>query len=201
MKLRGLLLHIARMSSKSQIKSITIPCAIYEYMLKSFFQKHITNGCLSGIAPGHGTNLNERFHRKLNRSLVVGVTLISPELITAILTALFYHHNKSLCGKKHKHNSEIVPIRHPPLKVVYNHNEGQVIPNNYIVKIKQLLPVTNTFPNDSYADEIFEKLYCMIRQQYQVVQELKGQCTNKTVTIYDMVPFDPDEINSSTETR
>ena len=147
--------------------------------------------------------MNERFHRKLNRCLVVGVTLISPELITAILTVLFYHHNKSLSGKNHKCNSEVIPIRHPPLKAVYNHNESHPIPKNYILKINQYLPVTNVFPNDAYAEEIFKKLYCMIRQQYHVVQALKERCTNKTITLYDLVPFDSEEeeIICSMDTR
>ena len=70
-----------------------------------------------------------------------------------------------------------------------------------MVKINQLLPETNTFPNDPYADEIFEKLCCMIRQQYHVVKVLKERWTNKTVTIYDMVPFDSAEISSSMEIR
>ena len=121
------------------------------------------------------------------------MTLISPELITAILTVLFYHHNKKI----DKFNKEITPVRHPPLKVVYNHHEGQPIPVHYMLKINRLLPETNSFPIGPYADVIFEKLCTMLRHQYRIVLALKERCTNKTVTIYDMVPFDSAEIKSS----
>ena len=82
--------------------------------------------------------MNERFHRKLNRCLVVGVTLISPELINAILTVLFYHHNKSLCGKKHYCNSEVIPVPHPKLQVVYDHPAH--LPTYILEKVDHMLP-------------------------------------------------------------
>ena len=68
---------------------------------------------MSGILPGESTSINERFHRKLNRCVAIGVSIIGPELLIAILSVLFYRHNKSLEGMKHDCNSEIVPIAHP----------------------------------------------------------------------------------------
>ena len=57
-------------------------------------------------------------------------------------------------------------------------------------KINPLLPVTTQFLDDSYADQIFGKLYSTIQQQHRALIALKARCVNKTVTIYDMVPFD-----------
>lgn len=56
---------------------------------------HIEQNCLSDINPGHGTEGNERLHRTLNRSCVVGATLIGHELIKMLLAVIFFHHNRS----------------------------------------------------------------------------------------------------------
>ena len=59
--------------------------------------KHIASGCLSEIAPGDGTNRNERFHRFLrsffNKSKI-GITLAY-----ALMSVLIHAHNSSLCLK------------------------------------------------------------------------------------------------------
>ena len=157
------------------------------------FQKHIKKGCLSGIEPGHGTNMNERFHRKLNRCLVVGVSLIGPELISALLTVLFYHHNKSLSGKRHTCNSEIVPVPHPHLEVVYNHHNA--LSKHILEKVDELLPDADEFLGDVHADKIFGKVHINIHQQYQTLKAMKDRCVNRTMTIYDMIPFDLVESN------
>ncbi|XP_066934802.1 uncharacterized protein [Clytia hemisphaerica] len=80
---------------------------------------HIEKGCLSGIAPGDGTEQNENLHRLLNRSLLRGVSFVGHELLLAILTLLFYYHNERTNGKKHKCNSKIVPIFPPPSSHAY----------------------------------------------------------------------------------
>ena len=43
-------------------------------------RKHVNEGCLYGIPPGHKTERNEQLHRLLNRSLISGATRISVEL-------------------------------------------------------------------------------------------------------------------------
>ena len=62
---------------------------------------HVLKGCLSDIPPGCGTERNEGLHRLLNRSLISGATRISVELAIALLTILFYHHNKKISAEKH----------------------------------------------------------------------------------------------------
>ena len=56
----------------------------------------VQKGCLSVIPPGCGTERNDRLHCLLNRSLISGATRISVELAVALLTILFYHHNKKM---------------------------------------------------------------------------------------------------------
>ena len=53
-------------------------------------QTHVTQGCLSTIPPGHGTNRNERFHRFLNsffNKSKIGV-LLAYALMTVLIHAL-----------------------------------------------------------------------------------------------------------------
>lgn len=76
-------------------------------------KKHITNGCLSGLPPGFGTEKNERLHRLLNRSMLTGATRISVELAVAILTLLFHYHTSRTSPSTHQCNSKVgcaVPI-------------------------------------------------------------------------------------------
>ena len=53
-------------------------------------RKHIQRGCLSDILPGCGTEMNERFHIHLNRSLLCGVSKIGPELAIAIMSCALF---------------------------------------------------------------------------------------------------------------
>ena len=71
---------------------------------------HVQKGCLSDIPPGCGTERNEGLHRLLNRSMISGATRISVELTIALLTILFYHHNKKISGEKHMCSTKIKPV-------------------------------------------------------------------------------------------
>ena len=71
---------------------------------------HVQKGCLSDIPPGCGTERNEGLHRLLNRSLISGATRISVELTIALLTILFYHHNKKISAEKHMCSTKIKPV-------------------------------------------------------------------------------------------
>ena len=51
-------------------------------------QSHISQGCLSGIQEGDGTEWNEPLHRLLNRSFLCGVSILGPELADVLLPAL-----------------------------------------------------------------------------------------------------------------
>ena len=64
-------------------------------------------------------------------------------------------------------------------------------------KVAQQLPGYIDDGKDPLADQIFEKICSSIRHQYGVLKSMKERCTNKTVTIYDMVPFDVVEANNS----
>ena len=77
-------------------------------------RKHIQKGCLSDIPPGCGTEMNERLHRHLNRSLLCGVSKIGPELAVAVMTCVLYAWNCKRKGK-HLHNKRTVPV--PPIEI------------------------------------------------------------------------------------
>ena len=73
-------------------------------------RQHIRKGCLSDIPPGCGTERNEGLHRLLNRSLITGATRISVELAIALLTILFYHHNRKISEEKHTCSTRVKPV-------------------------------------------------------------------------------------------
>ena len=154
--------------------------------LKSlFFKVHIAKGCLSGIHPGHSTSINERMHRKLNRSCVVGVSLIGPQLLDEILAVLFYCHNQSLDGRRHSCNSEIVPIIHPPLPLPGTHNVGptNMVSNEDLIKVKQ----SQRLENDDRGSNLMQKLVDYINGYRKVVARLQAECRNRSISIYGLV--------------
>ena len=73
-------------------------------------RQHIRKGCLSCIPPGCGTERNEQLHRLLNRSMITGASIISVELAIALLTVIFYQHNKKISALKHECNSKVKPV-------------------------------------------------------------------------------------------
>lgn len=107
---------------------------------------HIIKDCISDIYPGHGTEANEVLHRLLNYSCIRGVSNISPELMLALLTVLFYSYNKKIGGIKHICNSKVIPI--PPVRKasVYRESIGQT-------------ETTSIIPNKNHGKENFGKLY------------------------------------------
>ena len=72
-------------------------------------RKHIKKGCLSEIPVGCGTEINERLHRHLNRSLLCGVSKIGPELAVAVMACALYAWN---CKRRLKTtlNKRTIPI-------------------------------------------------------------------------------------------
>ena len=65
----------------------------------SHILQHVQKGCLSDIPPGCGTERNEGSHRLLNRSLISGATRILVQLAIALLTILFFYHNKKITAE------------------------------------------------------------------------------------------------------
>ena len=71
--------------------------------------KHIHAGCLTSILPGEGAQKNERFHRHLRRSLLVGANIISSELAVACLTVSIYVWNCRRKKRTHSNNQRVYP--------------------------------------------------------------------------------------------
>ncbi len=116
-------------------------------------RKHINTGCLSGILPGEGTQKNERFHRHLRRSLLVGANSISPELAIACLTVAIYAWNCQRKKQKHSKNQRVFPIIPPE----YLNNSSQT--TNFI-PLRTVQGTTNTLLN------------CFLRQNKELKQFL-----------------------------
>ena len=57
---------------------------------------HVTKGCLSGIAPGRGTNRNENLHKDLNK--VMSCSKYGVELAYALLSVIFFCHNEKIAA-------------------------------------------------------------------------------------------------------
>lgn len=74
--------------------------------------KHVRKGCLLDIPEGCGTEMNERLHRHLNRSLLCGVSKIGPELAIAVMTCALYAWNCKRIGKSihNKRTTPVVPV-------------------------------------------------------------------------------------------
>ena len=81
-------------------------------------RKHIKKGCLSEIPVGCGTEINERLHRHLNRSLLCGVSKIGPELAVAVMACALYAWNckRRLKTTLNKRTIPITPIELEPLE-------------------------------------------------------------------------------------
>ena len=67
---------------------------------------------------------NEGLQRLLNRSLISGATRISVELTIALLTILFYHHNKKISAEKHMCSTKIQSVAPDDANII---NESQTL--------------------------------------------------------------------------
>ena len=94
--------------------------------------------------------------------MVVGVPLIGPQLLIAILTVLFFHHNKCLEGERHICNAEVVPIAHPPL-----HSTSQT--DNVTQDVSNVFEVISSSDNEnSEATTILNSVLDNIKIQVYV---------------------------------
>ena len=91
-------------------------------------RKHINTGCLSSILPGEGTEKNERFHRHLRRSLLVGANSISPELAIACLTVAICVWNCRRKKHKHSKNQRVFTIVPPECLMDTSQNTDNYVP-------------------------------------------------------------------------
>ena len=67
-------------------------------------REHIDCGCLSGIAPGEGSERNECLHEFFSDSLLCAAKSLSPELAFAILAYVLYVWSCQRKQKKHNSN-------------------------------------------------------------------------------------------------
>ncbi|XP_066913274.1 uncharacterized protein [Clytia hemisphaerica] len=139
-------------------------------------KKHILNGCLSGIGPGHGTENNENLHRLLNRSLLRGVSFVSHELLLAILTILFFYHNQNIRGKKHTCNSRIIPIFSP------SWDEKREIPN-----IPDPYTADQQTTIDSKTKEMVVEVLIGVRKTRDIVSTIKEMCLHRAFVEQDVL--------------
>ena len=174
-------------------------------------RKHITNGCLSCILPGEGTEKNERFHRHLSRSLLVGANNISPELAIACLTVAIYVWNCRRKKRKHSKNQRVFPIIPPecltecsevtdtyvPLRCGETSNAA---PNCFIRKTKELQHVSEsdsseyqTFVKENVVnatsvenlknDNVLSYIIRRALQLQELFNNIINQCTHRAMTI------------------
>ena len=139
--------------------------------------------------PGHSTSINERFHRKLNRCMVVGASRIGPQLIVAILSVLFYQHNKSLEGKKHICNSQVVPIEHPIEspndEETKNLEDMNIIENLHFINDSS---ISLHCSDDHKKIGILNTICNNIDAHHKTIKELHMRCKNRLVSIYTLIP-------------
>ena len=65
--------------------------------------------------PGHSTGQNEGLHKLLNRSCIRGASLVTAELVMAVLSVLFYVKNKQRDNHRHMKNKRTVLVDHPKI--------------------------------------------------------------------------------------
>ena len=160
-------------------------------------RKHIRKGCLSDIPPGCGTEMNERLHRHLNRSLLCGVTKIGPELAIAVMTCALFAWN---CKRKDKPSRRMRATPVVPIEIV---KETGLYPSQAHMKQTTSMYGTETdtaskqnlsvgSPLDTGRGETVEKLRTayILDQIIQKVLHLQdfissfnGRCKNKTVDV------------------
>ena len=177
-------------------------------------RRHINKGCLSGILPGEGTEKNERLHRHLRKSLLVGANTISPELAIACLTLALYVWNNRKKSVKHIKNQRVVPIIPAeysedisnncasstalPFKV--NNDASKEIPPPFADKTKERLAMGpteqdadqcgNTFLHVTVLDDLLNSstvMYIIERtlQLYETVQKINNQCAIRSLNLLD----------------
>ena len=69
-------------------------------------EKHMLNGCLSGIKPGRGTNRNDALHKELNK--IVSSSRYGIELAFALFSSIFFRHNERIAAKLEKRRERVI---------------------------------------------------------------------------------------------
>ena len=135
------------------------------------------------VTIGHATSQNEYLHRLLNRSCVVGATVIGHELLIAVLTILFYCQNKSKSAKKHSCNKKVPLVLHPRMF----HGSDNSAPS-----IPQEMPQPATESNDIDENLIgtFSRIKKVIDDHVNLLRMMKGTSKRDRMEIHEYFPFD-----------
>ena len=175
-------------------RSNSTNCCMYKWIfgfdvkyLFCLFQKHIKNGCLSGIYPGHGTSIDERLHRKLNSCCAAGVPTIGPQLLISILTVIFYWH-KSHEGKRHQCNSEVVPVLHPTTSTPPE-AKAHVDTESHSL-LEKMGTSFEMQPDDQHAARILDFVCSSIESHQKTVKKMLDRNQNRLVSLYDILRRD-----------
>jgi hypothetical protein len=175
-------------------------------------RRHINSGCLSGILPGEGTEKNERFHRHLRRSLLVGANTISPELAVACLTVSIYVWNCRKKKQRHSKNQRVFPIVPPECFigssqasdtfVAFRDTGSHTVPNCFLHENDNIQHVLNcesledqiivetkitnaTSTEDLNTDEVFSYIIKRTLQLKETFDCLNSQSANRGITFGD----------------
>ena len=106
-------------------------------------RKHIRKGCLSEIPAGCGTEMNERLHRHLNRSLLCGISRVGPELAIAVMACALYAWNYKRRSKTSM-NKRTIPIL--PIELENSQSPNQEIRFRVPSHMTAVEPTTKSLP-------------------------------------------------------
>ncbi|CAH3167484.1 unnamed protein product [Porites lobata] len=139
-------------------------------------RKHIKKGCLSEIPVGCGTEINERLHRHLNRSLLSGVSKIGPELAVAVMACALYAWNckRRLKTTLNKRTIPITPIELEPLESL-----NQATP--YLQS--HMTATVEELENDSVLNYILERALHI----QEFITSWTTKCNNKTIDLIGLL--------------
>ena len=152
-------------------------------------RRHIRKGCLSGIPPGCGTEMNERLHRHLNRSLLCGVSKIGPELAVAAMTCALYAWNSKRRRSKESNSKRTVPV--VPVETVKTNSDSipntgkhmKVTSSSLTTNQASSLPCNATHLSDILNDDLLNCIVERILHMQEFIGNFKKQCVNKTIDV------------------
>ena len=168
-------------------------------------RKHIRKGCLSDIPVGCGTEVNERLHRHINRSLLCGVSRIGPELAVAVMACALYAWN---CKRRLKRvlNKRTIPV--VPIELETLQSQARIIQSHMTAagslstppcpdlgnaaEIELQRSTQTVFGKANSVEELKkESTLVYILQRVVHIQDFINswteQCNNKTVNLIDLI--------------
>jgi len=123
---------------------------------------HVEQDCLSDLDVGQSTEGIEVLHKMLEKSCLRDASVVSPELMEAIITLLIYHYNCKIDGKNHKCNVSVVPvflpedmnkedmsllISHPSIAITDDEEEKKSILEKALTQIQIVIKTVKSIQN------------------------------------------------------